>query len=62
MGFSHPYLSVMKSIERVKVSTLINSSALLGNIVLNAVFIFGWIPGVPPMASAAWLWPPSSPG
>lgn len=49
MGFSHPYLSVMKSIERVKVSTLINSSALLGNIVLNAVFIFGWIPGVPPM-------------
>lgn len=49
MGFSHPYLSVMKSIERVKVSTLINSSALLANIVLNAVFLFGWLPGVPPL-------------
>ncbi len=49
MGFSHPYLSVMKSIERVKISTMINSSALLLNILLNAVFIFGWIPGIPPM-------------
>ena len=49
MGLSHPYLSVMKSIERVKASTLINSSALLLNILLNAVFLFGWIPGIPPM-------------
>lgn len=49
MGFSHPYLSILKSVERAKVSTLINSSALGVNVLLNAVLIFGWIPGVPPM-------------
>ena len=49
MGLSHPYLSILKSVERAKISTLINSSALLINVVLNATFIFGWIPGVAPM-------------
>ena len=49
MGFSHPYLSVLKSVERVKASTLINSSALALNVLFNAVFIFGWLPGVPPL-------------
>ena len=49
LGFSQPYLSAMKSIEQVKVSTFINSVALVLNIVLNATFIFGWIPGIPPL-------------
>ena len=49
MGFSQPYLSALKCIEKVKESTLINSTALVLNIVLNATFIFGWIPGIPPL-------------
>ncbi len=49
LALSQPYLAAMKSIEQVKTSTLINSSALVLNVVLNAVFIFGWIPGIPPM-------------
>ena len=49
MGFSHPYLSILKSVERAKISTLINSSALGVNVVLNAAFLFGWFPGIPPM-------------
>ena len=49
MGFSQPYLSALKCIEKVKESTLINSTALVLNIILNAVFIFGWIPGIPPL-------------
>ena len=42
------YLCVMKSMERVKISVVISSSALLLNIFLNAVFIFGLF-GVPKM-------------
>ena len=49
LGLSQPYLAAMKSIEQVRTSTLINSTALVLNIVLNATFIFGWLPGVPPM-------------
>lgn len=49
MGLSQPYLSALKSIEKVRESTLINCSALVLNIFLNAVFIFGWIPGIPPL-------------
>ncbi len=49
LALSQPFLAAMKAIERVRVSTFINCTALLMNIVLNAAFIFGWIPGVPPM-------------
>lgn len=49
MGFSQPYISSLKSIEKVKESTIINSTALILNIILNACFIFGWIPGIPPL-------------
>lgn len=49
LAFSQPYLSAMKSIEQVKTSTVINSVALVLNILLNATFIFGWIPGIPPL-------------
>ena len=49
LALSQPYLAAMKSIEQVRTSTIINSTALVLNIVLNAVFIFGWIPGIPPL-------------
>ncbi len=49
LALSQPYLAAMKSVEQVKTSTLINSTALVLNVVLNAAFVFGWIPGIPPM-------------
>ncbi|MGI5958563.1 MAG: MATE family efflux transporter [Massiliimalia sp.] len=48
MSISQVYLSVMKSIERVKISTIISSSSLVINIFLNATFIFGLF-GAPKM-------------
>lgn len=39
---SEIYLSVLRSTERVKISTVLNVSALILNIFLNAVFVFGW--------------------
>lgn len=41
MSISQVYLSTMRSIERVVFATLANASALVLNIILNAVFIFG---------------------
>ena len=61
LSLSQPYLSAMKSIEQVRVSTVLNSVALVLNIGLNAVFIFGWIPGIPPLgfiAAFVWSLPP----
>lgn len=49
LAISQPYLGALKSMERVKICTVIIGVALGLNILLNAVFIFGWIPGVPPM-------------
>ena len=49
LGLTQPYLAAMKSIEQVRVSTFINSTALVLNIILNAAFIFGWFPGIAPM-------------
>ena len=40
-GFTQPYLSIMKSCERVLLSTVISAVTLGLNIVLNAVLIFG---------------------
>lgn len=40
------YFGTLKSISRVKASTVINVSANIINIVLNAFFIFGWF-GIP---------------
>lgn len=40
-GFSEVYLSILRSVERVKISTALNVGALLINICLNAVFIYG---------------------
>ncbi len=40
-GFVTVYLSVMRSVERVKMSAAVHCSAVLMNVVLNACFIFG---------------------
>ncbi|MBQ5960913.1 MAG: MATE family efflux transporter [Firmicutes bacterium] len=47
-GFSQPYLSIMRSCERVKLSTVISSITLILNVILNAVLIFGLF-GLPAM-------------
>lgn len=41
LAFSQVYLSALRSMERAAVSTAISAAALLTNVVLNAVFIFG---------------------
>jgi len=41
LSFSQVYLSVLRSLERPHISTIISSIALLTNVLLNAVFIFG---------------------
>ena len=46
MGFSQMYLCMMRSIERVKFSTITSVCAVLVNIILNACFIFGLL-GIP---------------
>lgn len=51
MGVSQMYLCTMRSIERVIFATTTNGSALCLNILLNAVFIFGWL-GFPKMGIA----------
>lgn len=48
LAFSQVYLSVLRSIERAHASTIISSIALITNVCLNAIFIFGLF-GVPKM-------------
>lgn len=48
MAVSQVYLTVMKSVEQVRMSTLIGSVPLILNVFLNAAFIFGWF-GLPKM-------------
>lgn len=40
-GLTEVYLSVLRSIGRVAISTALNCVAFVGNVILNAVFIFG---------------------
>lgn len=40
-GFATVYLSVMRSVELVKLSAMVHCSAVLMNVALNACFIFG---------------------
>ena len=51
MSISQVYLCTMRNIERVIFATAANASALLLNILLNAVFIFGLL-GAPKMGIA----------
>ena len=41
LSFSQVYLSVLRSVERAHISTIISCIALITNVILNAVFIFG---------------------
>ncbi len=47
-GIAEPYLSIMKSCERVRLSMVVSLVTLLTNVCLNAVFIFGLL-GMPRM-------------
>ncbi len=47
-GISQPYLAIMKSCERVRISTVISVLTLGLNVILNAVLIFGLF-GMPAM-------------
>ncbi len=49
-GFSEIFLSVLRSVERVRISSALNIGTLLLNIFLNAVFIFGLF-GAPRMGA-----------
>lgn len=51
MGFTNLYLLVMRSVERVLVSTVVYFISLLTNVVLNAILIFGLL-GFPAMGIA----------
>lgn len=41
-AFSSGYLYLMRSIERVKIATIVYACSLVINVILNAVFIFGF--------------------
>jgi len=48
MGFTNLYLMIMRSLEKVMLATAVYLVALVMNVVLNAVFIFGML-GAPAM-------------
>ena len=50
-GITQVYESSLKAIKQVKKSTLIVTSTLVLNVILNALFIFGWF-GLPKMGVA----------
>ena len=50
-GISQCYLAIMKVTEHVTPGAFISASAVIGNIILNAIFIFGLI-GAPRMEAA----------
>ncbi|MEC0370117.1 MATE family efflux transporter [Paenibacillus chibensis] len=52
MGLSQMYLSVMKSMEKVRISALISTCCLILNIAFNALCLFVFYPGMPDKAIA----------
>lgn len=51
MGLSQIYLSVVKSMQKAKLCMVISSSCLILNIILNALCIFVFFPGMPEKAT-----------
>lgn len=51
IAFTNVYLNVMRSLERVVVSTVVYAISFVSNIVLNAIFIFGLL-GAPALGAA----------
>lgn len=47
-GITLVYLNILRSVERVVISTVVYSISLLTNVVMNAIFIFGLL-GIPAM-------------
>ncbi len=41
LGIAQPYLTILKSCERVRFSTALSASTLILNVILNAILIFG---------------------
>lgn len=41
MGITQPYLSLMRSCERVRMATVVSATALVANVILNSLLIFG---------------------
>jgi len=50
-AISSVYMSILRCIDKVKVSTVLEAVSLIANVLLNAVFIFGLL-GVPKMGVA----------
>ncbi len=50
-GVTEVYISILRSTGRVAIGTVLNSVAVGLNVLLNAVFIFGWL-GMPQMGVA----------
>lgn len=48
VGITQVYEAVMKAVKQVRKSTMIVSTTLILNVILNALFIFGWF-GIPKM-------------
>lgn len=47
-GATEMYMSTLRSIGRVKICTVLSMGAFIANIILNAIFIYGWF-GMPKM-------------
>ena len=61
MGISQIYLCIMKNSGRTMRSTVYGSSAVVLNLLLNTLLIFGLL-GFPKMEIAGRRWRPLSPG
>jgi Na+-driven multidrug efflux pump len=55
MGIAQIYLCILRSTERVKIGTLINSAALILNICLNTLVVFGFF-GFPKLGVRGVAW------